>query len=99
MSPEYLADTCPSSGEPLLMLVSWGTHSQNVEIDSRVSFTVRDVSWMNGTERCKDWRRKRVDSVTKNDRGTMDHARLTLVGHLVRVTQDEVRSFLMLNHS
>jgi hypothetical protein len=73
------------------MLVSWGTHAQNTKLDSRASFTVRDVSWIpsNGTE----WSMNGDSSIgIGKDRGTMDHARLILIGRLIRVPTNEVIS-------
>jgi hypothetical protein len=94
-SPEYLADTCPSTGEPLIMLVSWGTHARNVALDSRASFTVRDISWEHGgNSSALLFRENETRKEFHKDRGTMDHARLTLVGRLIPVPTEKVRFLL-----
>lgn len=74
---EYIADDCPSSGNPLLMLVSWGTHARNAKANPNVTLTMRDATWYHAPR-------------DEKDRGAMDHARITLAGQLRVVPANHV---------
>ncbi|KAJ3048416.1 hypothetical protein HK102_012698, partial [Quaeritorhiza haematococci] len=73
-SVEYYADTCPSTGQPIIALVSWGIHARNLRVDPNVTVSVRDLSWY---ER------------PYPSRGVMDRWRVMLMGKLRKVVGGE----------
>ncbi|KNC96756.1 uncharacterized protein SPPG_07963 [Spizellomyces punctatus DAOM BR117] len=73
-TPEYVSDECPSSGSPLLYLVTWGTHARNVRASPHASVSFRHPNF----------------TLTPPDsRGELDEARVSLLGDLVRVEGDD----------
>ncbi|KAI9104754.1 pyridoxamine 5'-phosphate oxidase-domain-containing protein [Phlyctochytrium arcticum] len=73
-TPEYIADDCPSSGQPLLYFVTWGTHARNVRLDPRASVSIRHPNFT---------------LTPPESRGRLDEARVSLVGELEQITDAE----------
>ncbi|KAI8928393.1 pyridoxamine 5'-phosphate oxidase-domain-containing protein [Entophlyctis helioformis] len=71
---QYFSDDCAGSGNPLVMLVTWGTHGSNAQANHNASLFVRDKAWFHQPDPAS--------------RGPLDHARLTLFGTLDLVPSD-----------
>ncbi|KAJ3056419.1 hypothetical protein HK097_007032 [Rhizophlyctis rosea] len=72
-TPEYITDSCPPSGEPLVYLVVWGTHARNLNILPHASLSIRSTNFTNPPP---------------TSRSPLDEARVTLIGTLSRITND-----------
>jgi uracil DNA glycosylase len=68
VSVQFISDDCTSSGNPIFLLVLWGTHAQNIKNNSNASMFVRNQSW--------------YEHPLPGDRGRMDHPRFTLFGRV-----------------
>ncbi|KAJ3180340.1 hypothetical protein HDU85_004045 [Gaertneriomyces sp. JEL0708] len=75
-TPEYVTDDCPSSGQPLLYLVTWGTHARNVRAEAAASVSFRHPNFTR---------------LPPDSRGPLDEARVSLIGQLRKIEdEDEV---------
>ncbi|KAJ3033000.1 hypothetical protein HDV00_006862 [Rhizophlyctis rosea] len=70
-TPEYITDGCPSTGEPLVYLVSWGTHARNLAKNPSASFSFRSQNFT---------------LPPPDSRTPLDEARMTLIGPLHRLS-------------
>ncbi|KAI8907026.1 pyridoxamine 5'-phosphate oxidase-domain-containing protein [Powellomyces hirtus] len=73
-TPEYIADDCPSSGDILVYLVTWGTHARNARVNPAASITIAHPDFINPP---------------KDSRGSLDEARVAIVGNLERISGEE----------